>query len=62
MINSNEVLAEVHHVVGNIVPLGRIAEPEEVADVVLFLCSTRASYVTGAAWMVDGGFSCATVL
>ncbi|DAA77807.1 TPA_exp: hypothetical protein A8136_5510 [Trichophyton benhamiae CBS 112371] len=62
MINSNEVLAEVHQVVGNVVPLGRIAEAEEVADVILFLCSPRASYVTGAAWMVDGGFSCATVL
>ncbi|EFR05304.1 3-oxoacyl-[acyl-carrier-protein] reductase [Nannizzia gypsea CBS 118893] len=62
MINSNEVLAEVHQVIGNVVPLGRIAEAEEVADVILFLCSARASYVTGAAWMVDGGFSCATVL
>ena len=37
------------------VPLGRFAEPEEVASAVLFLCSERASYVTGAAWSVDGG-------
>jgi 3-oxoacyl-[acyl-carrier protein] reductase len=37
------------------VPLGRYAEPEEVADVVVFLCSARASNVTGAAWSVDGG-------
>jgi 3-oxoacyl-[acyl-carrier protein] reductase len=37
------------------VPLGRYAEPEEVADVVVFLCSDRASNVTGAAWSVDGG-------
>ncbi len=37
------------------VPLGRFAEPGEVADVVVFLCSARASTVTGAAWSVDGG-------
>jgi NAD(P)-dependent dehydrogenase (short-subunit alcohol dehydrogenase family) len=37
------------------IPLGRLAEPEEVADVVVFLASARASMVTGAAWSVDGG-------
>jgi 3-oxoacyl-[acyl-carrier protein] reductase len=37
------------------VPLGRFAEPHEVADVIVFLCSARASTVTGAAWSVDGG-------
>jgi len=37
------------------VPLGRFAEPGEVADVVAFLCSERASTVTGAAWSADGG-------
>ena len=36
-------------------PLGRLAEPEEIADVVAFLSSDRASYVTGAAWSADGG-------
>lgn len=36
-------------------PLGRMAEAREVADVALLLVSARASYVTGAAWGVDGG-------
>jgi 3-oxoacyl-[acyl-carrier protein] reductase len=36
-------------------PLGRLADPEEIAAVIVFLCSDRASYVTGAAWSVDGG-------
>jgi 3-oxoacyl-[acyl-carrier protein] reductase len=37
------------------VPMGRYAEPEEIAAAVVFLCSAHASYVTGAAWSVDGG-------
>jgi 3-oxoacyl-[acyl-carrier protein] reductase len=36
-------------------PLGRLAEPWEIASVVVFLCSDRATYVTGSAWSADGG-------
>ena len=49
--NREEVLAKV----GAGRPLGRLAEPGEIAAVVAFLCSPRSSYVTGAAWSADGG-------
>ena len=37
------------------VPLGRLGEEAEIAAVVVFLCSERASFVAGSAWSVDGG-------
>ena len=39
----------------NIVPLKRIAEPEEMAEAVLWLCSDAAAFITGIALPVDGG-------
>ncbi len=36
-------------------PIGRLAEAAEIAGAIVFLCSERASYVSGAAWSVDGG-------
>ena len=44
------------HVIGN-TPLGRVAEPEEIADVAVFLVSDQASYVTGVNMPVDGGWT-----
>jgi NAD(P)-dependent dehydrogenase (short-subunit alcohol dehydrogenase family) len=46
---------EVLESVGAGRPLGRLAEPEEIASVIAFLCSDRSAYVTGAAWSADGG-------
>jgi NAD(P)-dependent dehydrogenase (short-subunit alcohol dehydrogenase family) len=37
------------------IPLGRAGRPQEVADVVLFLCSRAAAYITGQTINVDGG-------
>lgn len=39
------------------IPLGRLGRPEELADVIAFLCSERASYVTGTTITVDGGLA-----
>jgi 3-oxoacyl-[acyl-carrier protein] reductase len=46
---------EVLEAVGNGRPLGRLAEADEIAAVIVFLCSDRAAYVTGSAWSADGG-------
>ena len=46
-----EALAEA----GSKRPIGRLAKPAEIAAAIVFLCSERASYVSGAAWSVDGG-------
>jgi NAD(P)-dependent dehydrogenase (short-subunit alcohol dehydrogenase family) len=52
---SGKTKEEVLEAVGKGRPLGRLAEPDEIAAVVAFLSSDRARYVTGAAWSADGG-------
>ncbi len=49
--NRADALAEA----GSKRPIGRLAQAEEIASAIVFLCSERASYVAGAAWSVDGG-------
>ena len=53
--DSGKPEADVLRERGAKLPLGRLAKSEEVAAVVAFLCSERASYVLGCAWQVDGG-------
>ena len=48
---------ELYEAVGWNVPLGRIGEAEEVADLVAFLVSDRAAYITGTSVNIDGGAS-----
>ncbi len=43
-----------------LIPMGRVGKPEEIADVVAFLASDDARYVTGATLVVDGGLTAAT--
>ena len=49
---------EVEKAAGN-VPMGRVGEADEVADAVVWLCSERASFITGHVLPVDGGMMCA---
>ncbi len=49
--------AEIHEQVVKTIPLGRIAEPADVAWPVLFLCSQASDFITGQTLMVDGGAS-----
>ncbi|KAK8102457.1 hypothetical protein PG984_015603 [Apiospora sp. TS-2023a] len=48
---------EIGRYIKSLVPFGRMAAVEEVTDVVLFLASPRASFVTGVGWVIDGGLT-----
>jgi NAD(P)-dependent dehydrogenase (short-subunit alcohol dehydrogenase family) len=47
---------ELDAMLKTLVPMGRMGRPEEIADAVLWLCSSAASYVTGQSISVDGGY------
>ena len=48
---------KVHETMKALHPMGRLGEPEEIANVIAFLASDEASFVTGALWMADGGYT-----
>jgi 3-oxoacyl-[acyl-carrier protein] reductase len=52
---SGSTREEVLEATGGAAPIGRMATEDEIAAVIVFLCSERASDVAGAAWSVDGG-------
>ncbi|MAG37722.1 MAG: short-chain dehydrogenase [Dehalococcoidia bacterium] len=54
---TGQPVEELYEEVGKTVPLGRIGEAEEVADLVAFLVSDRAAYITGTSINIDGGVS-----
>jgi len=57
LTRQNNSASELTSIAGQI-PLGRLAEPGEVAELVAFLCSARNSYLTGQVVVCDGGFTC----
>jgi len=61
-IRTAQLLSEKHSLgpagaekAGEFIPMGRIGEPDEIADVILFLASSAARYMTGQTLVVDGG-------
>ena len=50
-------LVEMQEQISKGLPLGRVARAEEVATAALYLASDEASYVTGSALIIDGGYT-----
>ncbi|MFK7731545.1 MAG: SDR family NAD(P)-dependent oxidoreductase [Pseudomonadales bacterium] len=57
ILDSYRANDEAWNALGNLQPLGRIGKPEEIAELVCFLLSDQASFITGGAFPVDGGAS-----
>ena len=48
--------AEMFEKLSKTQPIGRMAKPQEIADLALFLCSDEAEFITGSNYAIDGGF------
>ena len=48
---------QLRNIMKAVAPLGRLAEAEEIGDVIVFLCSAAASYVNGTGLLVDSGLT-----
>ena len=47
---------EMFKTLSNTQPIGRMAKPQEIADLALYLCSDEAGFITGTNYPIDGGF------
>jgi NAD(P)-dependent dehydrogenase (short-subunit alcohol dehydrogenase family) len=56
LLGSSETGQQRLKMMSNVVPLGRLGKPYEIAKTVVFLASEDATYMTGAELFVDGGF------
>lgn len=57
LANSNQNIDAARKEMAMHYPLGRIGKPHEIGEVIAFLLSDKASFVTGAAWTIDGGLT-----
>ena len=56
LTKKNNTIKEIEDISAEI-PMGRMAEPREIAEIVYFLCSNQNTYLTGQKITVDGGFT-----
>ena len=56
-VQNTDGLGPLLHEIGGLHAVGRIARPEEVAELIAFLCSDDASFITGGIYLVDGGMT-----
>ena len=56
-VNRTDFAMRLYDKLAKTQPIGRMAEPEEIATLALFLCSDSSSYMTGTDYLIDGGFA-----